>query len=90
VAAFFAGRPYPPCSPIIYSVRDCLILNMLVDLRKEESVVLLRLLKWGMNHRVNCADIFSQQLRKISDGNATVAPEQKLVALQILHLQNIG
>jgi hypothetical protein len=63
---------------------------MLVDLRKEESVVLLRLLNWGMNHRINCADIFSQQLRKINDGNATFAPEQKLIALQILHLQNIG
>jgi hypothetical protein len=59
---------------------------MLVDLRKEENVVLLRILNWGMNHHVNCADIFSQQLRKISDGNTTVAPEQKLIALQILHL----
>jgi len=63
---------------------------MLVDLRKEENVVLLRLLNWGMNHHVNCADIFSQQLWKISDGNATVAPEQQLIASQILHLQNIG
>jgi len=63
---------------------------MLVDFRKEENVVLLRLLNWGMNHHVNCADVFSLQLRKISNGNATVAPEQKLIALQILHLQNIG
>jgi hypothetical protein len=63
---------------------------MLIDLRKEENVVLLRLLNWGMNHHVNYADIFSKQLRKISNGNATVAPEQKLIALQILQLQNIG
>jgi hypothetical protein len=60
---------------------------MLVDLRKEENVVLLN---WGMNHHVNCADICSQQLRKISDGNATFAPEQQLIALQILHLKIIG
>jgi hypothetical protein len=63
---------------------------MLVDLRKEENVVLVRFLNWGINHHVNCADIFSQQLRKIVVRNATVAPEQKLIALQILHLQNIG
>jgi hypothetical protein len=63
---------------------------MLVDLRREAYVVLVRLLNWGMNHYVNFADIFSQQLRKISDGNATVSPEQKLIVLQVLHLQNIG
>jgi hypothetical protein len=62
----FIGRPCPSCGPVIYSLWDCLILIMLVDLRREEYVVLVRLLIWGMNHHVNFADIFSQQLRKIS------------------------
>jgi hypothetical protein len=62
---------------------------MLVDLRREENAVLRRFLSWKMNHHVKCADIFSQQLRKITDGNATLAPEQKLISLQVLHSENV-
>lgn len=37
VAAFSQVGPILPCSPIIYSLWDCLILIMLVNLRKEAS-----------------------------------------------------
>jgi hypothetical protein len=85
-----AGKPCPLCSPIIYSLWNCLILVMLMDLRREENAVLRRFISWEMNHHVKCADIFSQQPRTVGDGNAALAPEQKLIALQVLHIQIVG
>jgi hypothetical protein len=61
---------------------------MLVDLRSERKMQYIAV--GEMNHHVECTDIFSQQVGKIGDGNTTVAAEQKLIALQVLHLQNVG